>query len=301
MVFWGAAHGGMQILCCCVFPRCRSWQRGVTLALGLLLPAGGLALAVFYLHPWEARYEIRDNIPAFYWEGMSKEAHNTVISLASTAGLWYLVVWCSVIFLGLFSSLPTSFRQQCRSVYIGGCFVIILLIFFGRLHFLWVFGPVIFFLFLIGFPIYTAFMFAFACLGALMEVFHKGPTPSISLQSCFYMPCSRNSISELDQAGALFVGLVLFVAGEVVLPVYARFKRAHAEERDLELQVLQRFSVGGRAIAGSVSRQGDDSDTGFNAARRVNSGIMAEEGRSPVPERVARTDPHAAESGRVYV
>ena len=39
-------------------------------------------------------------------------------------------------------------------------------------------------------------------------------------ESCFFMPCAPQSIIELNQVGALLLGLVLFASGEVILPLY---------------------------------------------------------------------------------
>lgn len=214
----------------------------MTLVLGLLLPAGALALAVFGLHTWEAKHEIMDNIPAFYWEGVSEKAHNVAMCLASMLGLWYLVAWCCAILLVLFSTFPTSFWKTCHAAYVIGFFVLLFLVCLGRFSYIWVFAPVVFLGCVLGFPIYAAFMFLFPSLGPLTIYFGQSPTSSDSLRSCFYMPCSRNSISEMDQAGTLFVGLVLFVVGEVVVPVYARYKKRAVERRDFELQVVQRFA-----------------------------------------------------------
>jgi hypothetical protein len=126
-------------------------------------------------------------------------------------------------------------------------------------NFFWAGAPMFLPVFVGVFLIYAAFIFLFPSIGSLAILSRQGATPSNSLRSCFYMPCSTNPISEMDQAGTLFIGLVLFVVGEIVVPVRARFKKVAAERRNLEPQVAQRFSREGRATTGVVSRHEDDS------------------------------------------
>ena len=63
-------------------------------------------------------------------------------------------------------------------------------------------------------------------------------TKSVDLKkSCFFMPCSSNSILETDQSAAVFLGLLLFLAVEVFLPLYKRYKAKPVVKRILHMFV----------------------------------------------------------------
>lgn len=94
---------------------------------------------------------------------------------------------------------------------------------------------------------------------------------SIHLESCFFMPCAPQSISEADQSGALFIGLALFVGREIIPPLHKFYRRRLLERTRFEQDVDQRLKVGKivRLINGGLN---------WPATRRVNSGTELEEG-----------------------
>ncbi|KAK5655542.1 hypothetical protein OQA88_5473 [Cercophora sp. LCS_1] len=105
-------------------------------------------------------------------------------------------------------------------------------------------------------------------------------------EACFYMPCSPQSISDMDQSGTLFIGLVLFVGIEVVVPVYRKFKKMRTDNK------IFMDTVDGRITAGVMARAALHGNSGIeidgapvHAVGRMNSGIELEEGLVSISRR----------------
>jgi len=93
------------------------------------------------------------------------------------------------------------------------------------------------------------------------------------------MPSAPQSLSEIDQAGALFTGLFVFVSVGVVIPVLGWLKAKYREEESFRRVVNRGLQAGGlRRLFGGVG--GSIPEVQFTAALRVNSGIVLEEGRA---------------------
>jgi hypothetical protein len=103
---------------------------------------------------------------------------------------------------------------------------------------------------ILGFPFYILAFILYAantfylCIPSFVYI--TGPLflRFVHSESCFFMPCAPQSISETDQAGALFIGLFLFIGVEVAFPLYARLKRRYADYERFRRTVDRRFAGG---------------------------------------------------------
>lgn len=129
-------------------------------------------------------------------------------------------------------------------------------------------------LFLMYFPQLSGAFVISAC-------FHLDSSPS---QSCFFMPCAPQSITEIDQVFVLFLGLFSFIVVEIVVPRARKFRKQRRERRLFEQEVERRIEMGRSGAQGyqSPSIALNSSVISRNESThpsRVNSGIVAEEGR----------------------
>jgi hypothetical protein len=68
--------------------------------------------------------------------------------------------------------------------------------------------------------------------------FRRTSDPSMS---CFFMPCSPQSIKDEDQVWSLFAGLFSFLACEAIIPVYKELRRRSREEKEFAESVSGAF------------------------------------------------------------
>jgi hypothetical protein len=111
------------------------------------------------------------------------------------------------------------------------------------------------------------------------------------------MPCAPQSITETDQAFALLAGIFSIVVPEFGIPLFQRLLAEHRArilfqkdvERRIEMARITRMAVNqdNGAEAPEESNAADASGGGIRGLSRVNSGIVAEEGRAGASWRVA--------------
>ncbi|OCL10279.1 hypothetical protein AOQ84DRAFT_994 [Glonium stellatum] len=240
VVFWGYAHALLQLIICSQFEHLPI-QRLRTITIGLLLPFISLMFMANFIPDYR--------VPALYWHGMSGCGHFTYnlilfyfIALKPVGNLLFLyslMPHCTLrrqpgqttttisityppiprrtVKIGMFTvkvpgikviGFPAYERGSPGvpvSVPIRGCFVCV-----------WWSGS-IFFLLSIPF-ISVCYIFK--------AYFRLGSSPS---QSCFFMPCAPQSISDSDQAYALLGGLVTFLFE--IVPALLRYIKRKLEER----------------------------------------------------------------------
>jgi len=68
--------------------------------------------------------------------------------------------------------------------------------------------------------------------------FHRNPKTQVS-ESCFFMPCSPQSIKDDDQIYALLAGVFLFVGLEGLPPAFKYLRRRYRETRRF-VQLVER-------------------------------------------------------------
>jgi len=123
---------------------------------------------------------------------------------------------------------------------------------------------------------------------SVMFLFKRFSGSIESSDSCFFMPCAPQSISETDQAGALFIGLFLFLAVEIVIPLYKILKMRYRDDENFRLMVDRRFQAGViRRVVGEAT--GNTPGVPLRSMSRVNSGIELEEGFAAVSRRDTST------------
>jgi hypothetical protein len=284
IVFFGCLHGTAQwVRCGNTVESGRGLQRLRTLLAGLFLPV--LALMVFCVcavsfHPVNTK-EVVYHIPALYWRGMDPSAR-----LFAVFSLGYLVclLYCFVIILMCSRFCPSvHFRSthvpaiirmhslQCFLVAAGLIvyFVVlpVLLSIPRSLLFILILPPVMF--------INLIFIYFFVPIVSTVYVFkayllHSTP-PS---QSCYFMPCTPQSILDHDQLGAFFVGAIVFLGPEVAYPLFQYLKRRQRERRTL------RRDLDDAARMIELARMNREDECGENAPPlvRAASGFEAEDG-----------------------
>jgi hypothetical protein len=302
VVFWGLSHAICQFF---VFFAKEHLQGLTTLAAGLLLPSISLTVAAS-VFCFDTTAEINDIIPAVYYDGSKAGAsgmHAMVLCMASVFGVCCLVIYTGVIvlfvviifFIGGWKLVPESVRDRIedpmssvweafKTMYLTGIpiliFATIILSFWDQFWIFWLwiaYTPILLFLFCLFWPVAGAsfilpFCITYACQAYLIR------SVSVS-QSCFFMPCAPQSITENDQAFALLAGLFAFLVPEVGIPFVHRIR----ENRRTRLEFLQ--DVDRRFELARMDRTAGEADTSGSRIRgpsRVNSGIAVEEGRARV-------------------
>jgi len=321
VVGWGSCHAHVQ--CCIAKYRNGDRKRALVLFLALLLPSASICIAGLRLGLWrpiatfscmgvvefplyERDYDIIVLLPAFYWKGMGTGMQLFGLVFMFWAGVvWATASCCFVLrtvgvavapFVARLMALilakmprrPRKFLMSLKAPFLSWqsenvtyrepvvsfiwrMAVSVLYLVAGA----WALG-----LSVIMTVIMVGSSFAYVLMGYLFGSGHS--------DACFFMPCAPQSLSDTDQAGALFVGLVLFVGLEIVAPSYAMLKRRYTDDESFRRTVDQRISAGvmGRVVGefvGSVA----EGNTPISAAARVNSGIQLEEGAVPSSRRGA--------------
>ncbi|ORY14707.1 hypothetical protein BCR34DRAFT_585668 [Clohesyomyces aquaticus] len=342
--FWGLLHAVIQLWIWYRLT-VRKTQRGLTLILGSVLPAFALATVgwTLMMEGDTASLEITRNIPALYFNGMqassernpatqefgpSPTSHDIQVTFAGAFGAWALLFYAFVLYR-LFRKSPgwrdftavmnwiPSFdmsrirndfelrRRIARGLYIAFIAWLVIAVFVGdKLFPAWIwFMPFWVLCFVIGVPTLTLINCSFLSIVYILKAyFHLGSSVS---QSCVYMPCAPQSISELDQAAALLAGLFSFFIGEILVPFIRTVREKKDEEVTFEREVAGIFEMqalsstnprtprpmnGPPSDAVLTSRAQSNGNRSDNAAdyqdvviepsRRVGTGIELEEGRA---------------------
>lgn len=207
-------HALKQLIVCFQLERVPR-QRVGTIAIRLLLPTVSLCVAFLAVNPVK--------VPALYWRGMDADDHSLYLQVSCSIGAWYLItalLGALYILLQVLRDPPRNTSKQlatslhdlqsCISTYIGrsiktlislGIFLIIL---FATIL---PFSVLAYAAHAYYFPPAILFMSACYVVRAYLTL---GPA---SAQSCFFMPCTPQSVLDSDQAFTLLGGLVTLFGG----------------------------------------------------------------------------------------
>jgi hypothetical protein len=272
-----------------------------------------LIVAISALEIGSNAHEIIDLIPAMYSDGInvSEEASLHDLLVASFTGVWCLVL-CIVgllLFVWLaFATEPIKVISPIGTGHFGPCYVwsfiismflVVLLLAWTDKNWpfwLWLpFAPILLVIYFFFWPFYAGTMILIASTEYVFKVYlTRSRSPS---QSCFFMPCAPQSITETDQAFALLAGIFSIVVPEFGIPLFQRLLAEHRArilfqkdvERRIEMARITRMAVNqdNGAEAPEESNAADASGRGIRGLSRVNSGIVTEEGRAGAGWRVA--------------
>jgi len=146
-----------------------------------------------------------------------------------------------------------------------------------------IFMLVFFGLFFLHWYMFGSFLGIVATFYVFKGYLLSGPVHS---ESCFFMPCAPQSISDTDQAGALFLGIALFIGVEVSPPLYGMLKHKYREDEGFRRVINKRILMGlMRDAINEITGSDGERSTPIMATGRVNSGIRLEEGLVTVSRR----------------
>lgn len=324
VLFWGLLcmiAQGVVVLLYPGFLRVNG-ARGIILLIGSVLPAASLAAAA-----WMLDVEMIACIPALYWPGMYNSGwennmsldHWSGYALATTTGTWllfsyaclatYLILWFTLSdrsvtrsVTHLINLLPRSWMienpltQFCLCLLAGTLVLVVFMtcLLTGHEYVAVVMVVMSLFCFLM-IAVFSALWLGVGSIALIAHVstylfaicFSK--KTSIT-QSCFFMPCAPQSITELDQAIDLCTGLFILGVMELMGPYLGRvwrlWKGGHLSERESEYEGDYETSIPeGEELpelyvqnGPSPSRQSDSSNRPL--LQRVGSGYVVEEGRA---------------------
>lgn len=222
---WGGMHVFLQLWICLaqrkstVFTlRLSFWRRWLILALGLLVPSLTLALFIHFetYGESESEHNISAFIPGLYFSGITEmypiHVFKTVAAFAqmqfvfAVGALIYVTMWSGHLLV----KGQTGLDLLGIVAYFGG---VLWFLFSGQMYRLlsyWTFWL---------FPVFIVIVFGYhlaALLGSVvfvgMYVVKMFGSRGQSVQeSCFFMPCAPQGISEWDQSFTVFCGLSMFV------------------------------------------------------------------------------------------
>ena len=250
VVFWGTSHALLQVpITSAVFEysECRG-QRMKTLGLGLILPLGALLASTYLFRYLQDGNMALDLLPAFYYRGLD-QIHSfyfviaclTPILLSPLAIMWFMSHKLDLLEPHLL--LEDLLKNKIF-------YYVVTIFFFGSYGLF-----IVFFVLGLGMNNLVGFYFAipflsFPCLAMLFFLplvwviflgtgsvsyiwngyFCRNPEARIS-ESCFFMPCSPQSIKDEDQIYALLAGIFLFVGLEVFPSAFRRLRQWYRDNR----------------------------------------------------------------------
>jgi len=260
--------------------------------------------------------EVSDLIPAIYFPGMDNSSHSDIMLGIGCLFGWFfyvvlpilcllVVLWISLkgkrIWIQVLLQRRFGLKPDKLWVYIGRP----LLIFYAFANVVGCLFSLIFHLpsmmVFILFPVsFLLVAFEFYMIGGVAAMFAPFYTVKYVVlayvlrrispsDSCFFMPCTSHSITDWDQGGALFMGLVLFIGGECLFPLFFHWRRKRQETIALEqelstmnfrMSAARRSNTAGleEGVGGSIGRQATGADASDSAAgqhiTRVNSGLV---------------------------
>jgi hypothetical protein len=229
VVFWGTTHALLQIPATAFFfkyPDCQL-QRIPILIIGSVLPVIALAASTFLLGTTVNGVDGGGIglLPALYWQGMDYGFHWGIFILACFTGSYFILpVICYAItdresllsdrqvaiidaVLGGSKRVDMLVITLARNLVISIGISIPLSMILAIVTFnpLWLFGNPLMI-------IHSVLVIPCSIVIYIFQAyFHLGSNAS---ESCFFMPCAPQSISEEDQKYALFVGLFAFLGYE---------------------------------------------------------------------------------------
>jgi hypothetical protein len=311
VVVWGRWHAILQLAtlvpAALTFDLDGEIQRSLTLLIGLVFPAVSMAVvssAIGSFSSSMSEQEIRDTIPALYWSGMvrgseSLDVRDSSLWYSSTLGPLWLIFTLQVVLVAVCSYLPS---ESLSFDFAGEWSVLILpctLYGFAILTALVVTGqnwswwaaisvlPALVLTSLMIIPV-CAMVIVLTQVVFSAEYFWRAYiTRQVSIQdSCYFMPCAPQEISESGQSFPLLAGLFALIVAEVGLPLYQSHIRRRGEDAQFREEAERRFEM--ERVARSIDEvertdaPGTIISSASGVARpgRINSGLMVEEGRA---------------------
>ncbi|KAN0110801.1 hypothetical protein V8E51_007188 [Hyaloscypha variabilis] len=254
VVFWGSFHAFSQLVATLAvfkYSDCLG-KRLWTLITGLILPSIALLASAYLFHPLQNYQAASELLPVLYWRGMDNSLHYVLFYIASLTS----VVLFPIIILWIKHCNPDPHWQYRTSSFDFGlspedrdiiCLgVVYLVVSVATFITILIFHPEIFIFYhpmllcliitvLLAFNVPYVFFFVWILIytvGSAIYVWKgylcRNPKTWGS-ESCFFMPCSPQSIKDEDQMNALLAGLFLFVGLEGVPLVLKYLRRRYRE------------------------------------------------------------------------
>jgi hypothetical protein len=275
VLFWGVFHALFQFLATLVVfenSKCKS-RRLATLVVGLVLPFTALMASAYLSRPLQNGEAAFQLLPALYRRGMDRTEHAIYVAIACFTPIIFAppaVTWAKYRDSDALSARFNPFDIPESPSRTWVCLGMIYCVLSSGLLFVFLFlglgirsevlyWVVIPFLFMLSFyvpamlPIvwYVSVLFG-TWVYIWTGYFRLQPDAWIS-ESCFFMPCSPQSIKDDDQMFGLLVGVFLFVGLDALLMVFGYLKRWYRENRHF-IQVveggLRQFEMRRRVAAG---------------------------------------------------
>ncbi|OCK82609.1 hypothetical protein K432DRAFT_215740 [Lepidopterella palustris CBS 459.81] len=250
VLWWGSLHAFAQLWLAAYL---ESVQRGITLCFGLLMPVITLSVEIFSLGSLFADETSSISVPALYYRGMSVTDQYTIVFAACLTGGWIssiAVLFLLTIIIGVIARYSKALTEILEFL---GDAVQPVVTWYGAISFLSLIiigniSPLIhlvprWLIIVLALPLLVLVYLFYPLWAIFMLVIHSTVYGwnilryhgSIVSQSCFFMPCSPQSIFEWDQAFALFLGIFLFVGMEALPHIRKKWK----EEKLFEQYVAE--------------------------------------------------------------
>jgi hypothetical protein len=257
VVFWGTSHALLQVpITSAVFEysECRG-QRMKTLGMGLILPLGALLASTYLFRYLQDGDMALDILPALYYRGLGQIhyfylvlACLTPILLSPPAIMWFICHKLESIdptgailepYLLLEDLSKNNIIYYVGTIFcFGSCglFIVFLVLGLGMNNLVGFYFAIPFLSFLsLAMPfLLPAGWVSFLGTGPVSYIwngyFRRNPETRIS-ESCFFMPCSPQSIKDEDQIYSLLAGIFLFVGLEVFPPAFRRLRQWYRDNR----------------------------------------------------------------------
>ncbi|CZR60566.1 uncharacterized protein PAC_10462 [Phialocephala subalpina] len=261
VLFWGTLHALIQLpVTSMVFEysdcqRSRMW----TFIIGLILPLIALLASTYLFHPLQNGDKAFRLLPALYERGVDGCFHDLNLIIASLMPVWLALLgmlWfiyrdsdpCQAISEGFIIRGPSRSKifLCLLTIYTSvscGLFVVFLVVGLGMRNTvgLWYALP---FLSLICFcvpwflPSILGGVILFSAGKYIWDGYLRRNHETWISESCFFMPCSPQSIKDEDQIYALLADVFLFVGFEVAPPLFKYLRKRYRENRRL-VQILE--------------------------------------------------------------
>jgi hypothetical protein len=262
VVFWGTVHALLLTpVTEEVFSgrKCRN-RRLLTLIVGVVLPLIALAASTFGPVLTGINGKSLDYLPVLYWKGMGSGTHNAtnmVIAVTPCLPLAYWLVFVDDKTQQLPKRLVKAIKivddpniKNTLLVLLSLGSLVSLFVFVpiflvtGNEHWAWgmaplwlMFAPA--FIIVIGPAIWMIYLPISVVVYIFKGYLHLGSEVS---ESCFFMPCTPQSISDEDQIYALLAGLFSLVGFELLPPVLRKLQEKNRDQRLFEEDVERRLS-----------------------------------------------------------
>jgi len=260
VVFWGTFHSFLQISFTGIaFSGMKNRSRRLWILLvGLVVPLIALTATLFGPALWGLGAP--NLLPALYWKGMTDRTHNILVILAAGTAIILVIPFFFFIYMADESQFPARFRRIINAIkirhanwraarfifafYAWGSVIswlVSLVMCIVTINDTWLWGMAPFCLLLSPLTLITStFMWVLYIPGSAVVYIFKGylHIGSNVSESCFFMPCSPQSITDEDQMYALLAGLFSFFGFEV-LPSVSKELRKRWKDKRLFVQDLE--------------------------------------------------------------